>query len=145
MAVLLFGLANPQVIAQGAEWMVYWFKGYVSFQFKEDTDVNWVPRYEFGYVPEGFEKVMDDYYDIAEYLFYENEQGNRFNLDYGEIGGGLSVDSENKDFLILTGSYGERIYYLKSKDSEDDSSMTWISEDGTTKLTLWEICQKKNY
>lgn len=136
VAAVLFSLANPQMVAQGAEWMVYWFKDRVSFQFKVDTDVNWVPRYEFGYVPEGFEKVMDEYYEGAGYIFYENEQGNRFVLDYGVVDGGLVVDSENKDYDILTGSHGETIHYLHAKDLEDDSSLTWISDDETTKFNL---------
>ncbi len=135
-AAALLVITQPQIIAIGKEWMVYWFQDHVSFQFAEDTDINWVPRYEFGYVPEGFELVIDDYYDISGYIHYENEQGNRFFLDYGEIGGGLNVDNENKDFIILTGIHGEKIYYLRAQNAGDDSSMTWIGTDGITKFNL---------
>lgn len=136
VAVILFGVANPQVIAQGAEWMVYWFKDRVSFQFKEDTDVNWVPRYEFGYVPEGFEKVMDDYAQGGGYILYESGGEPWFDLAYGVIDGSLNVDSENKDYIILTGSNGEKIHYLRAQIPGEDSSLTWISEDETTKFNL---------
>lgn len=135
-AVIFLGVVNPQVIAQGAEWMVYWFKDTVSFQFKEDTDVNWVPRYEFGYVPEGFEKVMDDYEQGGGYILYESGGEPWFDLDYGIIDGGLVVDSENKDYIILTGSHGEKIHYLRAQIPGEDSSMTWVSEDETTKFNL---------
>lgn len=136
VVAVLFSIANPQVIAQGAEWMVYWFKDRVSFQFKEDTDVNWVPRYEFGYVPEGFEKVMDDYAQGGGYILYESDGESWFDLDYGVIDGGLVVDSENKDYLILNGSHGEKIHYLRAQIPGEDSSMTWVSEDETTKFNL---------
>lgn len=136
VAAVLFSLANPQMVAQGAEWMVYWFKDRVSFQFKVDTDVNWVPRYEFGYVPEGFEKVMDDYEQGGGYILYESGGAPWFDLDYGVIDGGLVVDSENKEYLVLTGSHGEKIHYLRAQIPGEDSSMTWVSEDETTKFNL---------
>lgn len=67
---------------------------------------------------------------------YENEYGNRFDLAYGEIGGSLNIDNENKDFTILTGTHGEEIYFLRAQNPDDDSSMTWISKDGTTIFNL---------
>lgn len=133
---VLFSVSNPQVIAQGAEWMVYWFKDTVSFQFKEETDVNFVPRYEFGYVPEGFEKVMDDYADPGGYILYQGTGELWFDLDYGVIDGALIVDNENKDYVMLTGSHGEKIHYLRAQVPGEDSSMTWVSEDETTKFNL---------
>ncbi len=134
--VVVLGIAQPQMTAKGTEWLVHWFKDHVSFRFGENTDTNQVPRYEFGYIPEGFQLVIDDYRDISGYILYENEQGNRFDLAYGDIGGELNVDSENKDFTILTGKHGEEIYYLRSQNPDDDSFMTWLSEDGTTVLNI---------
>lgn len=134
--IVVLGIAQPQMIARGTEWLVYWFKDHVSFRFGENTDINQVPRYEFGYVPEGFYQTMDDYSYTSGYILYVNEQGNRFDLAYSEIGGGLNVDSENKDFTILTGKHGEEIYYLRAQNPDDDSSMTWVSKDGTTVLNI---------
>ena len=134
--VVVLGIAQPQMIAKGTEWLVHWLKDHVSFRFGENTDINQVPRYEFGNIPEGFQLVMDDYSNISGYILYENEQGNRFDLAYGDIGGELNVDSENKDFTILTGKHGEKIYYLRSQNPDDDSFMTWLSEDGTTVLNI---------
>lgn len=134
--VVVLGIAQPQMTAKGTEWLVHWLKDHVSFRFGENTDINQVPTYEFGYIPEGFRLVMDDYSDISGYILYENEQGNRFDLAYGDIGGELNVDSENKDFTILTGKHGEKIYYLRSQNPDDDSFMTWLSKDGTTVLNI---------
>lgn len=69
-------------------------------------------------------------------FYYENKQGNRFDLSYGELGSGLNVDNENKDFIILTGSHGEKIYYLRAQKADDDSSMTWIGKDNITKFNM---------
>ncbi|MDE6905602.1 MAG: DUF4367 domain-containing protein [Lachnospiraceae bacterium] len=134
--LIFFCITNPRVAAKGAEWLVYWFKDHVSFQFKEDTDVNWVPRYEFGYIPEGFEKVMDDYSDPGGYILYQGTGELWFDLDYGVIDGALNVDNENKDYLMLTGSHGEKIHYLRAQIPGEDSSLTWVSEDETTKFNL---------
>lgn len=135
-AALILGITQPQMITAAKEWMVYWFPDHVSFQFAEDTDINWVPRYEFGYVPEGYIKKIDEYDDGGGYIYYENKQGNRFDLSYGELGSGLNVDNENKDFIILTGSHGEKIYYLRAQKADDDSSMTWIGKDNITKFNM---------
>ena len=136
VALVILGIAQSQLIARGAEWLVHWFKDHVSFQLEKNTDINRVSRYKFGYVPEGFEQIIDDYYDISGYIMYENEYGNRFDLAYGEIGGSLNIDNENKDFTILTGTHGEEIYFLRAQNPDDDSSMTWISKDGTTIFNL---------
>lgn len=135
-AGIIFAVTQQQMILKSGEWLVDWFQDHVSFQFAEETDINWVPRYEFGYVPEGFEKIADEYYENGGFLYYENQQGNRFDLVYGDLGAGLNVDNENKDILILKGSRGERIYFLRAQGPDDDSSMTWISEDGTTKFNM---------
>lgn len=134
--IVVLGIVQPQMIARGTEWLIHWFKDHVSFRFGENTNINQVPRYEFGYIPEGFRLVMDDYNNFSGYILYENDQGNRFDLAYGDIGSELVLDSEHKDFTILTGKHGEEIYYLHSQNPDDDSFMTWVSEDGTTVLNI---------
>lgn len=143
IVVLVLGMAQPQMTAKGTEWLIHWFKDHVSFRFGENTNINQVPRYEFGYVPEGFYQTMDDYSYTSGYILYVNEQGNRFDLAYSEIGGGLNVDSENKDFTIFTGKHGEEIYYLRAQNPDDDSSMTWVSKDGTTVLNIMSDLPEK--
>ncbi len=135
--VIIFAVTNPKTVVQAAQWLIRWFDEYVSFQFRENTDVNWVPRYELRYVPEGYVKIVDEYYDgAAGYIEYEGKDMLWFNLDYGLIDGGMNVNNENMDFFILTGSRGETIYYLQAQNPGDDSSMTWVSDDETTKFNL---------
>lgn len=71
--VLLVMVSHPQYIAEAGEKIIQWFSDHVSFQFKEDTDVNWIPRYEMEYVPEGYELVTDEYYEGAGVIEYYNE------------------------------------------------------------------------
>jgi len=137
VAVILFGVANPQMVAEAGEWIIQWFSDHVLFRFVEDAGDVAVSRYEFGYVPKGFQLETDEYYDdIAGYIEFRGEDELWFNLDYGVIDSGLVVNSENMDLFVLTGKKGETIYYLQAQNSGDDSSMTWISEDGTTKFNL---------
>lgn len=47
----------------------------------------------------------------------------------------MDMDNENKEFLILERE-GTEIYYLKAKNEEEYSYMTWVSEDETTVLSI---------
>ncbi len=40
------------------------------------------------------------------------------------------LDNEQKDYIILEGSNGETIYYLRAWDGEE-SSIMWVNQDKT--------------
>lgn len=134
--VLCVGVLQSRTLAQAAEWVIRCFNDHISYQFRKNTQVNWVPRYELGYIPDGYEISLDDYSAPGGMIMYHNVQGGWLALDYGVIDGSLDVDNENKDFLILTGSRGETIYYLRAQKPGDESSITWVSGDKTTKFNL---------
>lgn len=46
------------------------------------------------------------------------------------------MDNDEKTFSIIIGKNGEKIYYLKANRKEDESSITWTSEDETTLFNL---------
>lgn len=135
-ALVLFGVTNPQTISKAGQWLIWWYDDHVSFQFVEDAGHVEVPRYELGYVPEGYKLELDDYSSPGGYMLYYNDEGRYLDFSYGLISDGLEVDNENKDFLTITGSRGEIIYYLRARNPEDESSMIWLSEDGTLKFCL---------
>lgn len=134
--LVLFGVTNPQTISKAGQWLIRWYDDHSSFQFVEDAGHIEVPRYELGYVPEGYKLELDDYFAGGEDILYYNDEGKCLNFSSGLISYGLEVDNKNKDFLKITGSRGEIIYYLRARNPEDESSMTWISEDGTLKFCL---------
>lgn len=134
-ALVLFGVTNPQTISKAGQWLIRWYDDHVSFQFVEDAGHVEVPRYELGYVPEGYRLELDDY-AVGGVILYVNDKDQYLDFGYGAISSGLEVDNENKDFLTITGSRGEIIYYLRARNPEDESSMIWLSEDGTLKFCL---------
>ncbi len=135
--LLLFWLGNPGLVAEAANRVFEWLSDHVSFQFKEDTDINWIPRYRIGYVPEGYELVEDVYFEDGALggIRYYKARGNKYiDLSYLVIDGGLAVDNNKKELIYLKGKNNQKIYYLKGENN--DSSFTWCSEDGTTKFNL---------
>lgn len=137
VALVLFGVTNPRTISKAGQWLIRWYHDHVSFQFVEDAGHIEVPRYELGYVPEGYRLEMDDYtFSLGGYILYYNEEGQYLDFSYGAIDDGLDIDNENKDFLKITGSRGEIIYYLRARNPEDESSMVWLSKDGTLKFDI---------
>ena len=135
VALILFGVTNPQTISKAGQWLIRWYHDHISFQFVEDAGNIEVPRYELGYVPEGYRLELDEYFVGGDGLYY-NDEGQCLDFSYGAIDDGLEVNNENMDFLKITGSRGEIIYYLRARNPEDESSMTWISEDGLLKFNL---------
>ncbi|MCI9527715.1 MAG: DUF4367 domain-containing protein [Lachnospiraceae bacterium] len=134
--VVFIGVTHPQTISKAGQWLIRWYHDHISFQFVEDTGNIEVPRYELSYVPEGYRLELDDYSSPGGFTVYVNDEGWYLDFSYGSIDDGLEVDNENKDLLKITGSRGEIIYYLRAKNPEAESSMTWISEDGTLKFNL---------
>lgn len=132
--VLILLLTNPEFVANAANRVFQWFYNHISYQFKENTDVNQVPRYRIGYVPEGYELQMDEYYTGAGIIEYFDKNGNGIDFFYGVIDSVMNVDNENKELLILKGKGKQKIYYLKGIG--DDSSITWSSDDETTVFNL---------
>ncbi len=132
--LIFFLIYNPGFVVQAANRAFEWFSDHVSFQFQYDSDVNEIPEYQIGYVPEGY-KWVDDAYDAGSgmIVYYHNERGYLY-LVYGVIDSSIGVDNENKKLLILEGKNNQEIYYLKSTDN--DSSITWQSEDENTVFNL---------
>lgn len=136
VALILFGVTNPQTISKAGQWLIRWYHDHISFQFVEDAGNIEVPRYELGYVPEGYRLELDEYASLGGDILYYNDINQCLYFSYGAIDDGLEVNNENMDFLKITGSKGEIIYYLRARNPEDESSMTWISEDGLLKFNL---------
>lgn len=136
VVLVLLGVTNPQTISKAAQWLIRWYHDHTSFQFVEDAGNIEVPRYELGYVPEGYRLELDDYSSPGGYILYYNDEGQYLDFSYGAIDDGLEVDNENKDFLTVTGSRGEIIYYLRARNPEDESYMVWISGDGRLKFDI---------
>ena len=132
--LIVFLSASPEYAVKAANQVFAWFSDYVSFQFQEKADVNWVPRYRMEYVPEGYRLVKDAYYNVMGVIVYTGENGESVDLTYGLIDGELRTDRENKELLVRKGNGKQQIYYLKG--AENDSSITWCSEDETTMFSL---------
>lgn len=132
--LIFFLIYNPGFVVQAANRAFEWFSDHVSFQFQYDSDVNEIPEYQIGYVPEGYKKVEEEHYVGMGWITYYNEKGECIDLTYGVSDSSMGIDNENKKMLILNGKNNEKIYYLKGENN--DSSITWQSEDETTVFNL---------
>ncbi len=90
-----------------------WYNGgccsrdHVSYNFYEGTDIDIVPRYTLGYVPEEYELDADEYYEDGGIVSYIDNSENR-----------------------ITFLYGVTIHYLRAWDGEE-SSIMWVNQDKT--------------
>lgn len=134
--LLLFTLSNPQYIADAADMAIQWFSDHMSFQIKTDTKVNRIPKYEMRYIPDGYELVTDEYDESGGFAAYVNQADAYVYFIYTIIDAGMNADNENKELSVLKGDNGEVIYYLEAADEEDYSSITWVSQDETTKFHI---------
>ena len=134
--MLLFTLSNPQYIADAADMVIQWFSDHMSFQFKADTEVNQIPRYEMRYVPEEYELVTDEYDGSGGFSAYVNQEDAYVYFIYTIIDATMNIDNEYKELYLLEGDNGEEIYYLEADDEEEYNSITWVSKDETAKFHI---------
>ncbi|MBO5303498.1 MAG: DUF4367 domain-containing protein [Lachnospiraceae bacterium] len=138
VAVILFSVANPQYVIEAAEKVVQWFSDHVSYNFYEGKDVNVFPRHALGYVPEGYVLEVSEYYDGLGVEEYVNEYGETLSFVYAVTSSETNLDNEEKDYIVLEGSKGETIHYLRAWDGEE-SSMMWVNEDKTIDYCIMGI------
>lgn len=130
VGIILFSVANPQYVAEAANRVIRWFADHVSYNFYEEKDIDIVPRYTLGYVPEGYELDADEYYEDGGIVSYIDNSENRITFLYGVTSSETNLDNEQKDYMILEGSNGETIHYLRAWDGEE-SSIMWVNQDKT--------------
>lgn len=141
--MLMFTLANPKYVAEAAERIIQWFSNHVSFNFYEEgKDVDVVPRYTLEYVPEGYEIELNEYYENSGVITYLNDREDRLFFLYSITSSETVLDNEGKEFEIVTGNNGERIYYFRDVEGEE-SSMTWVNDDGTIYYVMTGILDEK--
>lgn len=130
VGIILFSVANPQYVAEAANRVIRWFTDHVSYNFYDGKDIDIVPRYTLGYVPEGYELDADEYYEDGGIVSYIDNRENRITFLYGVTSSETNLDNEQKDYMILEGSNGETIHYLRAWDGEE-SSIMWVNQDKT--------------
>lgn len=142
VGIILFGVANPQYVAEAANRVIRWFSNHVSYNFYEGKDIDAVPRYTLGYVPKGYVLDVDEYYEDSGIVSYIDHSENRITFIYGITSSEINVDNEQKDYLVVEGSNGESIYYLRAWDGEE-SSMIWVNEDKTIDYCIMGILSEE--
>ena len=130
VGIILFSAANPQYVAEAANRVIRWFTDHVSYNFYDGKDIDIVPRYTLGYVPEGYELDADEYYEDGGIVSYIDNSENRITFLYGVTSSETNLDNEQKDYMILEGSNGETIHYLRAWDGEESSIMR-VNQDKT--------------
>lgn len=131
----LWAISNPEYMAQAGENFMEWFSDHVEFQYKEDTGLTEIPEYVMEYVPEGYELESYEFYDIAGFYAYSRGE-NLLTFDYGISDCGISMDSDDMEYVILTTQDGRALYYFKAIEEDDDSIMCWFSKDENIEFTI---------
>ena len=133
--VISFGVMNPRIVTKACEEIIRQLEDHINFKFKGDLDIAGIPEYEAGYVPEGYVLAESDYDELAGLLVYRNSNS-FFTIEYGRADGSLNIDNRDKKYQIIKLKDGTEIHYLKAKNGEDSSSMTWLSENETIVFSL---------
>lgn len=128
IALLLFGMANPSVVAQTFAGIWEWFTDHVEIHFKEeDTGLTMVPEYTLSYVPEGVALVNEMYGEHGGLLEYSGED-TLLVFDYMPSDGISNVNNENVRYSTLEWDDGTVLYCFESEGDADNLVM-WLSED----------------
>lgn len=136
IVILVLGMvSNPQYLVEAKNNIVEWFEDHVNFRFGQE-DVKTIPRYEFGYVPDGYELVMDEYFEEGMgFIQYVNNE-KELSLSYVISSSDLNLNNENVEFKTFKIDSGIVIYYFFSMDSNTESTMTWTCDDRNIVFTL---------
>lgn len=143
VVVLLFSIFHPQYLVEARKQFMKWFDNHAEFHFKDETSLTEMPKYEMGYVPEGFELVEDNYYEMGMGLVVYQKGEEVLYLDYEVSDANSSINNEGVTFTIITGNRGDTIFYFCSEDKSRLSTMTWLSEDGNISFTIAGIFDKE--
>lgn len=138
VGLILFGIANPKYVVEAANRMIRWFSDHVSYNFYEGKDIEVFPRYTLGYIPEGYVLDINEHYDGLGVEEYKNEKRHALSFVYSVTSSESNIDNEQKEYIVIEGSKGETIHYLKAWDGEE-SSMMWVNEDKTIEYCIMGI------
>lgn len=128
IVLLLFGMANPSVVAQTFAGIWEWFTDHVEIHFKEeDTGLTMVPEYTLSYVPEGYELIHDEYMDTAGVIAYQKED-DLILFDYGLADSSLYLNNEGVKFASFTRD-GTVIYCFESTNEEKATMLVWLNDN----------------
>lgn len=144
--LLLLLILRPQYFVEAGDTIIQWFSDHILFQFQEDAEKNWIPIYEMNYVPEGYSLSESNYYEGMGGLdVYINQDEKHLYFEYGLIDTALNIDNAEKEYIKLKGRKGEVIYYLKSYDNNEESSIIWASQDKTMKFHISGTLSEKEF
>lgn len=128
IALLLFGMANPSVVAQTFAGIWEWFTDHVEIHFKEeDTGLTMVPEYTLSYVPEDMTLVNEMYGELGGLLEYSGED-TLLVFDYMPSDGISNVNNENVQYSSMECDDGTVLYCFES-EGDADNLIIWLSED----------------
>lgn len=132
---VLGALSHPQYLVEAKDSIVEWFQNHVNIHFEKE-DITIIPHFELGYIPEGYEQVIDEYYaEGMGVIAYENEN-KEFSLSYEFSSSDLNLNNEGVEFSTFRLDDGMVIFYFESVEEGTDSTMTWLSKDDNVVFTL---------
>ena len=140
--ILVLFASHPQAVAEAGRSIMSWEKDFAAFHFKEESDLTVIPRYTLGYVPDGYELKMDEYYENMGVIFYSDGGVNEWHFAYSVSDADIWADNKDLSFSILKWN-GKQIYYLEAINDTEASHMEWLSDDGNIAFSIHGCLSKE--
>lgn len=125
----LYGLSNSQYVIQAYERIMDWFTDHVVIHFQDEVELEELPEYELGYVPEGYVLESASHSEMSGGAIYVCGD-RRLMFNYCKSDSITSLDNSGKDYYYLVTESGRTVYYFEGTGGKS-SSMVWQSEDGS--------------
>lgn len=145
LAVSLGFLFHMQDKIEACRNVMNFYPGHLDFKFEEQLyDMGAVSEYKLGYVPGGYVMTERNRDWSGGYDIYRNNDRQRLVFSYDRSDAAISVDSEDKEYRLLTLEDGTEVHYLKAADGET-SSVTWLSADGLMVFGIHGECSEEEF
>jgi len=139
---VLFSVTHTHEIVEAGRRVMVWMEDFAEFKFQENSDVTAVPEFKLNYVPEGYELVMEEKYEVTGLYLYSNGT-DEWMLWYGPSDSEIGLNNEGVDYFILKSDDGRDIYYFEATDGTSEHSLLWISKDGMIAYTITGMLPKE--
>lgn len=128
--VILCSIVQPGIVTRACEEIIRQMSDHMNFRFKADVGNVVIPKYEAGYVPEGYVLEKSYYDELGGLLVYWKDK-DMLTIEYGTADASLIIDDEEKLYEIIHLKDGTEVHYFKSESGEKSNSMVWLSKDET--------------
>lgn len=117
----------PDIFARAENVIWEWFDKYIGFYFEHEEPA--VRKYETDYLPDGYEPVYDILDENIGTSVFENENGEKMELNYTFAENPIDIDDKEKNIMVFY-EEGAKVYYLKATNGQRNSLLWEDKKNG---------------